>query len=142
MGDEIDSIQISLTKIFDEQCPYYLAIGMTYDEFWLENPFRVVAYRKAQEIKNDVKRYEIWEQGAYFYESLVNASVLFRDLAKKGSKPEPYPDKPYGIKQREKTDIELEEEQENERLKAKIHFDMLFKNISKRFENKVGENNE
>ena len=142
MGDDLEESQISLTKIFDEQCPYYLAIGMTYDEFWLENPFKVILYRKAYEIKSEIRKYEIWEQGAYFYESLAKTSVLFRDLAKKGSKPEPYPERPYGIKTCEKTEAELEEEQENERLKAKIHFDMLFKNISKRFESKAGENNE
>lgn len=141
MGDDLEESQISLTKMFDEQCPYYLAIGMTYNEFWQENPFRVIAYREAHKIKTEIKKYEMWEQGGYFYESLVNTSILFRDLVKSG-KAQPYPEKPYGVSETQKTEHEIQEQQENERLKAKIHFDMLFKNISKRFENEAGENNE
>lgn len=112
---------------------------MTYDEFWYKNPFRVKAYRKAFEIKQERKQYEIWELGGYFYEDLVNTSVLFRDLIKGQVKPKPYPEKPYGIKEKEKSIEEKEQEAENERLRAKIHFQMLFKAIAKRFENKAGE---
>lgn len=114
---------------------------MSYDEFWLENPYRVVTYRKAQKIKEEMKNHEIWLQGGYFYESLVNASVLFRDLVKGSVKPKPYPSKPYGFEEKVKTEEELQEEAVNERLRAKIHFDMLFKQIGKRF-NKAGEKNE
>ena len=67
---------------------------MTYDEFWLKNPFRVIAYRKSFEIKQEIKKYERWELGAYFYEDLVNTSVLFRDLVKGQVKPKPYRKKP------------------------------------------------
>lgn len=112
---------------------------MTYDEFWKDNPFKVKFYKKADKLKSEMKKYDFWEQGAYFYESLVNTAILFRDLAKKGSKPEPYPEKPYGIEERQKTLDEIEEEAKNERLKAQIHFSMLFKQLSKRFENKAGE---
>lgn len=112
---------------------------MTYNEFWYKNPLRVKFYRKSYAIKNEIKRYEIWEQGAYFYDSLAKTSILFRDLAKKGSKPEPYPSKPYGVEEVKKDELQIQQEAENERLRAQIHFNMLFKQISKRFENKVGE---
>ena len=114
---------------------------MSYDEFWLENPCRVIAYRKAYKIKQEIRNNEMWTQGAYFYESLVNTSVLFRDLVKGSVKPKPYPSKPYGVEENKKTEEELEEEAANERLRAKIHFDMLFKQMGKRF-NKAGEKNE
>ena len=114
---------------------------MSYDEFWLENPFRVVAYRKAQKIRDDMENHRMWTQGAYFYESLVNTSILFRDMVKGSQKPKPYPSKPYGIEEKPKTEEELAEEAAHERLKAKIHFDMLFKQIGKRF-NKAGEKDE
>lgn len=114
---------------------------MSYDEFWLENPCRVIAYRKAYKIKQEIRNNEIWAQGAYFYESLVNTSVLFRDLVKGSAKPKPYPSKPYGVEEHKKSEEELEEEAANERLRAKIHFDMLFKQMGKRF-NKAGEKDE
>ena len=114
---------------------------MTYDEFWLDNPFKVVTYRKAYKIKQNMEDHRMWLQGAYFYESLVNASVLFRDLVKGTVRPKPYPSKPYGLEEKVKSEDELAEEAANERLKAKIHFDMLFKQVGKRF-NKAGEKNE
>ena len=114
---------------------------MSYDEFGLENPFRGVAYRKAQKIREDMEDHRMWTQGAYFYESLVNTSILFRDMVKGSQKPKPYPSKPYGIEEKPKTEEELAEEAAHERLKAKIHFDMLFKQIGKRF-NKAGEKDE
>ena len=114
---------------------------MTYDEFWLDNPFKVITYRKAHKIKQEMEDYNMWQQGAYFYESLVNTSVLFRDLVKGSVKPKPYPSNPFSVKVKEKTEDELAEEAANERLKAKIHFDMLFKQVGKRF-NKAGEKNE
>lgn len=114
---------------------------MSYNEFWLENPFRVVAYRKAQKISEELESHKMWIQGAYFYESLVNTSILFRDMVKGSQKPKPYPSKPYGIEEKLKTEEELAEEAAHERLKAKIHFDMLFKQIGKRF-NKAGEKDE
>lgn len=114
---------------------------MSYDEFWLGNPCRVIAYRKAHKMKQEMEDHRMWIQGAYFYESLVNTSVLFRDLVKGSVKPKPYPSQPYGIEEKQKTEDELAEEAANERLKAKIHFDMLFKQIGKRF-NKAGEKDE
>lgn len=116
-----------------------MAIGMSYKEFWFENPYIAETYLKAHKIREEMKKYDFWTLGAYFYESLANTSVMFRDFAKNGSKPKPYPGKPYGVEERKKTAEELEEEAENERLRARIHFDILFKNMSKRF-NKAGEN--
>ena len=114
---------------------------MSYNEFWLENPYRVIAYRKADKIRTEIEERRMWTQGAYFYESLVNTSILFRDMVKGSQKPKPYPTKPYGVVEKPKSEEELEEEAANERLKAKIHFDMLFKQIGKRF-NKAGEKDE
>lgn len=115
---------------------------MTYNEFWLDNPFKVKYYKEAHKIKTEIKKYELWEQGAYFYESLCNTSVLFRDWAKKGSKPTPYPKEPYGIEEskKEKSEEELIQEAENERLRAEIHFKMLFNQIAERFKDKEGKN--
>lgn len=135
MGDSLKEGEISLTKLFDEQCPYYLAIGMTYNEFWLDNPLKVKYYKEAYEIKQKIKKYEFWEQGAYFYESLINVSPLFKDLVKQ-PKAEPYPERPYGIEETKKSEAELLQEAENERLRARIHFETLFKQLAKNFANK------
>ena len=41
----------TLGETFSLLCPQYMAMGMTYDEFWYGNPSMVRAYRKAWEIK-------------------------------------------------------------------------------------------
>ena len=110
----------SYEDIFTELCPYYMSIGMSYDEFWDGDVEAVKAYRKAYELKERRKNQELWLQGMYFYEALCDASPLFRFSMKKGTiKPEPYVKEPYPItesevKEREEREARLKEE----RLKA------------------------
>lgn len=142
MGDSLengDNQSISLTEIFNENFPYYLAIGMTYDEFWHGRFDLVISYRKAYELKQEIKDYDFWKQGLYFYEALIDVSPILQAFAKKGTKPRPYPDKPYGLKFEEQ---EVEEDKqrkiENERLKAKVHFMNLTRALQKEFGGKNG----
>lgn len=103
-------------------CPQYMSIGMTYDEFWYQDVSRVIAYRRAHEIRERRENWGYWLQGAYIYDALCNASPLFRFSMKRGSiKPEPYAKEPYPI-----TEAELREKEERdarareERLKAEF----------------------
>lgn len=51
---------------FNELCPYYLSIGMTYNQFWNDDPTITKYYRKAEQIRNDKRNQELWLQGLYF----------------------------------------------------------------------------
>ena len=99
-----------------------MSIGMSYDEFWFQDVSRVVAYRKAAEMRYNRRNRELWLQGMYIYEALCDASPLFRFSMKKGTvKPEPYAKEPYPITEseiraREERDARLKEE----RLKAEF----------------------
>ncbi len=108
---------------------------MTSEEFWHGNPRLTESYREAYELKQEIKDYELWKQGMYIYEALLDVSPILHAFAKKGTKPMPYPDKPYGVKEKESKE-EHEKKVENERLKAQVHF-MNLVNILKR---KFGEN--
>jgi hypothetical protein len=92
------------TERFYEQFPYYLSIGMTPDQYWNGDPALAKSYRKADEISLDRRNQELWLQGMYIYEAICDASPILHAFAKKGTKPLPYPEKPYAIteKQREK----------------------------------------
>lgn len=57
----------------------------------------VKSYRKADEIRLERKNQELWLQGMYIYEAICDASPILRAFAKKGTKPNPYSDKPYPI---------------------------------------------
>lgn len=114
----------------------YLAMGMTYDLYWREEPQIVKAYRKAYKLKQERIEYELWKQGMYYYEALLDASPILHAFAKKGTKPHPYPSKPYGIEEYEKENQTKEDKQkkiENERLKAKLHFMNVARLLKKQF---------
>lgn len=100
----------SFGEVFEQLCPYYMSIGMSYDEFWNRDVNMVKAYRKAYELREKRRNQEFWMQGMYFYEALCDASPLFRFSMKKGIiRPEPYLKEPYPI-----TAAEVREREERE----------------------------
>ena len=114
----------SFTEIFESACPYYMAIGMTYDEFWYDEPERAKFYREADTFKRRIKNEELWLQGMYFARAIA---VNFDKKSK-------YPEKPFDIFP--KTALEKQAEAEAERRKIIEHF-TLFK---KQWEKKNGDN--
>ena len=112
----------SFSNVFEQLCPYYMSIGMSYDEFWNGDVSMVKAYRKANELRDRRRNQDLWLQGRYFYDALCAASPLYRFSMKKGViKPEPYTQEPYPV-----TYAELREKEEREakareeRLKAEF----------------------
>lgn len=112
----------SYSETFKQLCPYYMSIGMSYDEFWNGDVSMVEAYRTADELRLKQRNYELWLQGMYIYEALCDASPLFRFSMKSGTvKPEPYAKEPYPV-----TPAEAREREERmaaaetERLKAEF----------------------
>jgi len=81
----------------DENCAYHMAIGMTYNQFWRDDPLIAVHYRNAEKLRNDKRNQELWLQGMYIYQALCDVSPVLNAFAKKGTKPNPYLDKPYPI---------------------------------------------
>ena len=107
----------SYTEIFERQFPFYLSIGMTYDQYWNDDCLLVKYYRKAHELANDRRNQELWLQGMYIYDALCCTAPVLH-----GAKPTPYPEKPYPIT-REEIEQEKEERARANRLKAKAMFE-------------------
>lgn len=115
-------------------------MGMTYNQFWDEDPTIAKTYLEAFKIKqkNEIKskEWEIWKQGVYVYEALVDVAPILHAFSK-AKKPLPYPEKPYGIdefdKDEEKTKEEKEQEIENEKLKATVFFNNWARATKKQF---------
>ena len=134
----------SYTDVFNQCLPFYLSIGMTYDQFWYEDCAIVKPYRRAYEIKQDRENQRIWLQGRYIYDALCAASPLFR-FSMKGGKIEalPYLEEPYPLT--EKQYIEMKERQEHikaEKTRADIEAQMdmwnkAFNDKQKQNENEV-----
>lgn len=83
-------------KIFDKAFPTYLAMGMTYDEFYNKDHTLTIAYREAYKMKREQMNEQLWLQGAYVYEAVARLTPLFNPFAKH-PKPEPYLKKPYPL---------------------------------------------
>ena len=115
------SQKISYTEIIQKNFPYYLALGMTYDEYFKDDPILTKYYREAFEIKRDIKNQELWLQGLYFYEALLDVSPLLQAFAKKGTKAHKYRDEPYIISEKKAREKEIEiEKAKQDELKEKL----------------------
>ena len=107
-----------MTEAFEGLCPWYMAIGMSYNEFWYASPSLVVAYRDAHNLKRKMRNEELYLQGLYNYNAfsagLENFSYGLN--GKKGSRPKGYLQKPFDIG--EKTQAEKKAAAKAEREKA------------------------
>ena len=101
----------SFAEVFREQCPVYMSIGMTYDEFWNGTPRMTEAYRKAHELKQDEENFRLWLQGKYNY--IAVGTALSNEFREKGKKADDYLKEP--ILLRPQTEKELEAEQERKK---------------------------
>lgn len=107
----------SYTEQFNEHFPVYLAIGMTFDQYWNDDCTLVRHYRKADEIRKDRINAEAWLQGAYIYEAFCDVSPVLHAFAKNGTRPNPYPAKPYALNELQ-AKVKKEEDEKQERVAA------------------------
>ncbi len=89
---------LTFAELADEQCSNYMSIGVPYNEYWYGDYSQLAHYAKAFELKRERANHDAWLQGAYIYDAFCLASPLLHAFAKKGTKPIPYPDKPYEAK--------------------------------------------
>ena len=83
-------------EVFEEHLPFYLHIGMTEGQYWNGDPQLVKTYRKKHELQREQTNQEMWLQGLYIYEALLDVSPVFHDFVKH-PKPMPYPSEPYPL---------------------------------------------
>lgn len=120
-GESEGFAALSYTEVFYNHLPYYLAIGMTPEQFWNEDCRLTECYRKAEEIKQRRKNQDLWLQGMYIYEALCDVAPILQAFAKKGTKPNQYSSEPYAITQKQvKEKKERDERLRYEKTKAKM----------------------
>ena len=111
---------------------------MTYEQVWEEDCYLVKYYRKAAQIRQDLKNQEAWLQGVYIYEALIDASPVFHSLAKKGTKPIPYRDRPYELFTQKNVEKKKETQEKCDE-KAKAYMEAFAISINKKFQEKGGD---
>ena len=127
---------------FEELCGYYMSIGMTYEDYWDGDNCKTKYYRKMDVLNKERRNYDLWLQGAYFYEALLDASPVFNPMSTKKN-PFPYRDTPIPITENESEKVEIHEK-EKRMQNGKDAMRILMTEINKRFEEnkrKEGEMN-
>lgn len=136
MGESVENASSpsknTLEEYFEEACPYFMAIGMTYDEFWYKSPKLVKYFLKAHEIRQKQDSERLWLQGYYTYIALCCVSPVLHAFAKKGTKPLDYLKHPINTS---KEEIEAQEQAERNKRLLKFREDLV------RMSKKGGSNN-
>ena len=109
---------VSFAETFANLCPQYMALGMTYAEFWGSNTVVHKAYREAAKIKQHSDEWSRWRQGAYIYDALLRVAPVMR-ASFGGGRVEPgkYPEEPWPL-----TEKEAREREEAMRIKRMEQF--------------------
>ena len=134
--DDTEVEYVSYTMAFEKACPLFISYGLTYDEFWYDDPYKALYQLKAYKCKIKHEDELLWEQGMYIYEAILQCAPILHPFSK-AKKPLQYTEKPHLQQlEEEKTEQEKQQEIENERLKAQIWVNNWARSMQKYFENK------
>ncbi len=130
---------IFLYEEFDRMCPFYMSVGMTYNEFWQGDVsltrFYLEAYRIKEKREAEKLKWEHWEQGLYVYVAVEKLVPVLRAFSST-KKPLPYPELPLGME--EDKDIVKEKEKQKKKLEAK-RMELFLKNWVSSMQDKFKE---
>ena len=85
---------LSVSELYHRVFPEYLAMGMTYDQFWKGDCTLVIPYREAYRIRQEEMNRMAWLQGLYMYKALQSTPVIVHGFARRDTKIESYPARP------------------------------------------------
>lgn len=98
---------ISFTEIFNSHLPFFLSIGMSYEQYWNDDCCITKYYRKAFNLQRERMNEQLWLQGLYIYDAILDVAPALRAMGAK--QPKKYPNEPYPITDKE---IELRKEKQ------------------------------
>ena len=108
-GDAVTAEPSTLTEFFIRMFPYYMTLGMSYDEYWHGPAWLCAAYREAHEMRMKNEEWARHRQGAYIYHAILCAAPVIKPFVK-DAKPGKYPDEPWPLTQQEADERERQRE--------------------------------
>lgn len=109
--------------MLERDCPYFMSIGMTYEQYWHGEPRMARAYYQAEKIRMEQRDADAWLIGAYVANAID--SIVGNHFRQKGATPAKYPDMPELTKKRlERVEREKktpEEQDEQDAMFAKAY---------------------
>ena len=135
-SQEFPSADFRYTKFLEDACSTYMAWGMSYNDYWYGDTSMARFYREAHEKKRIEENENLWLQGMYIYEAILDCAPVLNALSKKKDV-FPYRDAPIPIT---KTEIRRKEEKDaRDKFKAQKEYMMRMREIwNKQFEEKGG----
>ena len=123
-----------MSDMLDRVCAYYMAIGVSFDEFW-NGDYTQLKYRiEANRLMLEERNREMWIQGMYVYDAVMTA--LYN--ANRGKKPQKeYMDKPIRITKQ--SEEEKEEEAKNILEQFKASLNVMTGRLERREKNRAKE---
>lgn len=123
---------MTFSEIFEKQFPWYLSLGMSYDDFWNNgDPMLCKYYRQAEKYRRKRADEEQWMMGRYIYESIGALSpILHVNLSGKEVRAEKYLELPI-LTQIENSKKLEEERQEKQKKIAMEAFSQFVKELNK-----------
>lgn len=137
-GQHRPPLSFTYTRKFEELCPLYMSLGMTYEQYWDGDASMTVMFRKAHDLKQEQENQRLWLQGAYFYEALLCVAPALRLV--KPRKPAPYRSEPIPLvseKYRESS-RENEDRKKQSDEKAKAYMEMFAMSFNQQYETGCG----
>jgi len=120
-------------ETFEECFPFYLAIGMSYAEYWSGDPSLARYFREAYRIKQEQDNNSAWLRGLYVYDAISTAlHNAMRGMSKNKPPVKDYAKQPYDLFKREKTEAEKAHDVEVEQQKAAAWMEQLVMSQSHR----------
>lgn len=116
----------SFLELFQRDCPYYMSIGMTYDQYWYGDVRMTEVFRNAHKIRMEEQNQMLWLQGQYVYNAICSVAPVLVTMPKKGAEILPYPDF-LPLFQDGETKRAQEEKEEKERLQAKLYMQQMMR---------------
>ena len=120
MGDCVEPSP-TYTSIFEQVFPYALSIGMSYNQYWSEDPSLYKYYFKAEEIRKQRENNYAYLQGFYVYQAIGSYAEIIPAFPRKGAKIQPYLEKPIPLTKEDAEKEEARKERERvERIKERM----------------------
>ena len=119
-SEEIEDETIDFVDLFNKQFPYFLSIGMTYEQYWQGDPYLTRFYREAEKMRFNRENQMMWIQGLYI-NNAVETVVYNAWCRKNGEKAITYYDKPI--------DFNVQKNIEDEKKEAEAQAEVWLTNL-------------
>ena len=120
---------LTLGQFIVDQCPRYMAMGVSCDEYWNGDYTKLPFYRKAYVLKKRDQNYDAWLQGIYILRAI--GSVIPHSE-------EAYPPEPLPLT-KEDMDRVAERNKQTQIDNARAYMESMMHNINKQRREKGGE---